>query len=365
VKIAIDARESGTSTGRYIDNLIANLHKLSPEFEILLLVKPSRVKYLEGIAPKFQIIESSFKEFTFSEQLSFWRQIKKLNPDLVHFGMIQQPILYKGKTITTVHDLTTARFRNPSKNWLVFTLKQQVYRWVIKVVAHKSSSIITPSNFVKKDLAKFARINKNKIFVTYEAGEEFGVKPRPIPQLEGKDFIMFNGRPLPHKNLRRLIEAFKPLHEKYPDLLLAIIGKKDASYGSYIELVNKLGLKSCVIFTDFVPDAQLEWAMKNTKAYIWASLSEGFGLPGLEAMCYGAPLVSSNATCMPEIYGDAAHYFDPHDIDDMAAKIDEVLSSEGLRKELIQKGKEQLKKYSWEKMARETLEIYKKTLNKN
>jgi glycosyltransferase involved in cell wall biosynthesis len=283
----------------------------------------------------------------------------------VHFGKTEQPILYRGKTITTIHDLTTARFRNPTKNFLIFTIKQLVYKAVIRAVAKKSAAIIVPSNFVKQDLANYTHANKDKIIVTYEAGERLGEKAEPIPELAGKDFIMFNGRPQPHKNLRRLIEAFKTLQEKYPELLLAIIGKKDASYESYVELVGRLELKNFVIFTDYVPDGQLEWAMKHTKAYIYPSLSEGFGLPGLEAMLYGAPLVSSKATCLPEVYGNAAHYFDPTNVADMASKIDEVLSSPKLQKELVQRGKEQIKKYSWEKMARETLEIYKKILNKN
>jgi glycosyltransferase involved in cell wall biosynthesis len=364
-RIIIDARESGTSTGRYIDNLVKNLSGLNPDFEIILLAKPHRVAHFEEIAPNFKVIETPYKEFTFGEQLGYLRQLKKLRADLVHFGKTEQPILYRGKTITTIHDLTTARFRNPTKNFLIFTIKQLVYKAVIRAVAKKSAAIIVPSNFVKQDLANYTHANKDKIIVTYEAGERLGEKAEPIPELAGKDFIMFNGRPQPHKNLRRLIEAFKSLHEKYPELLLAIIGKKDASYESYVELVNSLGLKNFVIFTDYVPDAQLEWAMKHTKAYIYPSLSEGFGLPGLEAMLYGAPLVSSKATCLPEVYGNAAHYFDPTNVADMASKIDEVLSSPKLQKELVQRGKEQVKKYSWAKMAAQTLDIYESILNKN
>jgi glycosyltransferase involved in cell wall biosynthesis len=364
-RIVIDARESGTSTGRYIDNLVKNLATLGPDFEIILLAKPHRVAHFKEITPGFKVIKTPYKEFTFAEQLGYWRQLKKLKADLVHFGKTEQPILYKGKTVTTVHDLTTARFRNPTKNFLVFTIKQLIYKVVVRLVAKKSAAIIVPSNFVKNDLANYAHINKDKIIVTYEAGEWLGEKAEPIPKLLGKDFIMFNGRPQPHKNLRRLIEAFKALHEKYPNLLLAIIGKKDASFESYLDLVNKLHLNNHVVFTDYVPDGQLEWAMKNTKAYIYPSLSEGFGLPGLEAMHYGAPLVSSNATCLPEIYGDAANYFDPTDVNDMAAKIDEVLTDQRLAEKLIKNGKEQVKKYSWGKMARETLEVYKKILNKN
>jgi glycosyltransferase involved in cell wall biosynthesis len=176
---------------------------------------------------------------------------------------------------------------------------------------------------------------------------------------------MFTGRPLPHKNLYRLIEAFANLSEKHPDLILAIIGKKDASFDSYISFMEKLGVSNSVVFTDYVPDGQLKWALGHTKAYIFPSLSEGFGLPGLEAMHYGAPVVSSSATCLPEVYENAAHYFDPTDVNDITSKINDVLSSEKLRKDLIKKGKIQVNKYSWKDMAEQTLAVYKKVLSEN
>src|SRR3989344_8089262 len=122
-KIVIDARESGTSTGRYVDKLIEYLAKLKPHYEIIVLTKSPRMQYIKSIAPNFKIVESNFKEFTFAEQVGFLRQLNGLKADLVHFGMIQQPILYRGKSVATIHDLTTARFNNPTKNWLVFWFK--------------------------------------------------------------------------------------------------------------------------------------------------------------------------------------------------------------------------------------------------
>lgn len=363
-KIVIDARESGTSTGRYIDMLIENLHELKPAFDIVILTKAHRIEHFNKVAPKFTIVKSRYKEFGFGEQLGLAWQLYRLKPDLVHFGMVQQPVLYMGRSVTTIHDLTTTRFRNPSKNRVIFWIKQQVYKWVIRVSLRKAVHVITPTEYVKDDVAKFAHINSRKITATYEAADIFDQKPEAIPGLEEKDFIMFNGRPLPHKNLRRLIRSFTLVKEKYPNLLLVIIGKKDASYKSYISLVKELELEESVIFTDFVPDGQLRWAMEHTKAYVYPSLSEGFGLPGLEAMLYGAPLISSNATCLPEVYGDAAEYIDPYSEEDMAKKIKKVLASEKRRKELIAAGKKQVKKYSWKKMAAQTLTVYQEALQK-
>lgn len=361
-KIVIDARESGTSTGRYIDKLIEHLHTLKPKYEVVILTKSSRLEFMQKIAPKFTAVKSDYKEFGFAEQTGLMWQLYHLNPDLVHFSMTQQPVLYLGRSVTTVHDLTTVRFVNPTKNKLVFKVKQLVYKGVIHVVARKSVRLITPTQYVKDDLARYTNTNSRKIVVTHEAADELASKASPIPELVGKDFIMFNGRPHPHKNLRRLIRSFVQVHEKFPDLLLVIAGKKDASHRSYAALVKKLNLGESVVFTDFIPDDQLRWAHENAKAYVCASLSEGFFLPALEAMMYDNPLISSNATCLPEVCGDAAEYFDPLNIDDMAKKIIKVLSSEKRQKELVVAGRKQLKKYSWRKMAEETLAVYEDVL---
>jgi glycosyltransferase involved in cell wall biosynthesis len=362
-KIVIDARESGTSTGRYVDKLIENLAELSIPYKVMVLTKNRRVDYIKKIAPKFEVLVADYKEFTFAEQIGLLRRIKHLNADLVHFGMIQQPVLYRGKTVTTIHDLTTARFRNPAKNWLVFTLKQMVYKRVIKIVAKKSTAIITPTDFTKDDLARFADINNRKITATYEAADRISDKSEALENIsEADQFIMYVGRPQPHKNLDRLVQAFIKLKEKHPGLKLVLAGKKDRLYRRSEKYAKSHGA-SGIIFTDFVSEGQLKWLYEHANAYVFPSLSEGFGLPGLEAMMHGAPVVSSNSTCLPEVYGDAAHYFNPLDVNDMAEKIDEVLTNEKLRKELIEKGKSQVKKYSWKRMAEQTLEVYKKVLD--
>jgi glycosyltransferase involved in cell wall biosynthesis len=363
-RIAIDARElGGSGTGRYIERLLYYLQEYDKENDYFVLLKPSVFKIWAPACQNFTKVSCPHTEFTFAEQIGFLRQIRSLSLDLIHFPMVQQPVFYSGNTITTMNDLTTLRFRNPSKNYVVFSLKRWIYWWVNKKVAHKSNALIAYTNFVKNDVVRFAHVDKRKVSVIKLAAEDLRGAPQPIKKLVGENFIMFTGRPLPHKNLYHLIEAFTELRKKYPDLMLAIIGKKDASYNNYISFMKKLGVREGVVFTDYIPDAQLKWALSNTRAYIFPSLSEGFGLPGLEAMHYGAPLVSSNATCLPEVYGGAAHYFDPTDVNDMAAKIDEVLSDQELRKKLIEKGKIQVKKYSWARMAKETLEVYKKVLN--
>jgi len=274
--------------------------------------------------------------------------------------MVQQPLLCHRSIVTTMHDLTTVRFRNPSKNWLVFTVKQQVYKFVNFYIPHKSRRVIVPSNFVKIDVVRYAHVNPDKITVTYEAADKITDPVEPLSQLVDKQFIMYVGRPLPHKNLERLVEAFAGLYEKYPNLQLALVGKTDALYERLKARAKTMDRKN-IIFTGFVTDGQLRWLYEHCEAYVFPSLSEGFGLPGLEAMIAGAPVVSSNATCLPEIYGDAAYYFDPLNISDITRALNDVLSSQQLRQKLIAAGSKRAAEFSWRKMAEQTLDIYQST----
>jgi glycosyltransferase involved in cell wall biosynthesis len=363
MKVVIDARESGTSTGRYVDKLIEYLHLLKPDFDIVVLAKSHRVGYINQVAPKFKVVESNFKEFTFSEQIGFLRQINGLRADLVHFTMVQQPIRYRGRVVTTIADLTTARFRNPTKNWLIFTIKQLVYRWVIKRVAAKSARIIAISRFAKRDIVQFSGVPFKKIAVTYPAADKIMEEALPMAELKGKRFLLYVGRAQPHKNLERLIEAYRLVKGSQPDLLLVIAGKMDANHQLLQKYVDKRQVHG-VVFTDFVEDASLRWLYEQAVAYVFPSLSEGFGLPGLEAMLYDLPVISSNATCLPEIYKDGALFFDPLDVDDMAAKIKLVVNDPQLAKNLAWKAGAVVKQYSWRHMVEQTLSVYTKILNK-
>lgn len=361
MKIVIDARESGSSTGRYIDKLIKYLQKTDKTNEYYLLLKSGRAKAYEDADINFHVVQCDIKEFTFAEQFQLKKLIEDLRPDLVHFGMVQQPVLYRGEVVTTMHDLTTLRFTNKSKNAVVFKIKQFVYKYVNKIVAKKSRVIITPSEFVKNDIVEFAKINPDKITVTPEAADRILEKPEPVQELIDKKYIMYVGRHQSHKNLEQLIKAHQKLLAINPDLFLAVAGKKDRVTKILEKNIDSKGYRN-ILFTGFVSEGQLRWMYENCEAYVFPSLSEGFGLPGIEAMIHGAPVVSSNATCLPEIYGDAAEYFNPLDTDDMVKKIGRVIASDELRKKLVKKGRIQASKYSWERMAEQTLAVYDKVL---
>jgi glycosyltransferase involved in cell wall biosynthesis len=362
-RIVIDARESGTSTGRYIDKLIEYLHQLKPTDEIIVLTHEHRQNFFRQVAPNFRIVISAYKEFTLDEQLGLAWQLYRLRADLVHFGMTQQPLLYWKKSITTMHDITMVRFKDPTKNDLVFTLKQWVYRLVIWWAAHKSKRVIVPTEFVKNDIVAFAHAKAAKFVVTYESADKIADSPAPVDDLDKHPFILYVGRPAPHKNLDRLVEAFAKLKKNQPKLKLVLAGRYDARYKLLADRVKKYAVPD-VVFTDFVTDGGLRWLYEHASAYVFPSLSEGFGLPGLEAMQYGLPVVSSNATCLPEVYKDAVLYFDPLDTDDMASKLNQVLTDQALATKLENNSQALLHQYSWAKMAKQTLQEYVAVLYK-
>lgn len=373
-RIVVDARESGTSTGRYVDKLIEHMQKIDKTNDYQILYKTGRLGLLKS--PNFHEVVCDVKEFTFAEQTKLHKQIKGLKPDLAHFPIVQQPLMYRKPAVTSMLDLTTTRFKNPAKNSLVFTTKQMVYKYLNRVVAKRSNQIITISNYVRNELIKTYKLPPEKLTTTYCATDKIFEAPVPISGLQATDYILYVGRPQPHKNLSRLIEAFVLLQKKHPKLKLVLAGKKDVLFDHHEKRAIDLGLNpdpsttnnklqtknSSVIFTDFVSEGQLRWLYENCRAYVFPSLSEGFGLPGLEAMAHGAPVVSSSATCLPEVYGHAAHYFSPYSVKEMAEKIDDVLSNKTLRTKLIKNGYQQIKKYSWARMAKQTLEVYNKVL---
>lgn len=365
--IAVDARELSTTTGRYVERLLHYLQKIEKdqhERSYLVLLRPADMARWQPNNPRFQPISCPYREFSFGEQLGFTRQLSSLRPDLVHFAMPQQPLFYQGKTVTTVHDLTTTRFRNPAKNPVAFWVKQRVYIQLMKVVAKRSRRVLVPSEYVKYDLASFAGVARGQITVTPEAAERIRAKASPVKALKSAQFIVYVGRPQPHKNLRRLIDAFAQLQKTYPALHLALAGRSDKLYEMHAAYVRKRKVKN-VVFTGFVDEGELRWLYENCQAYVFPSLSEGFGLPGLEAMAHGAPVVSSNATCLPEVYSTAAHYFDPTSPEAIAVAINEVLARPSLRNQLIEAGLARAKEFSWERMARQTLDVYKLALEKD
>ena len=359
--IAIDARIINSSTGTYVERLLTYLQDIDTVNQYSIIVPTKDKDYWTPKSPNFKVITTDFKNYSLSEQIGFKKFLDKLAPDLVHFCMPQQPVFYRGKHVTTFHDLTLLNTYNSDKNWLIYRTKQLIGRFVFKSVAKSSQHIITPTEFTKNELIKFSDITPEKITVTYEAADIFIDKLAPYEQ-PFKEFIIYVGQQSDYKNIRRLGDAHQKLLLTHPDLGLILVGNKNASAMQNEKYFTNKGYNN-ILFTGFLPNEQRDWLYTNARDYIFPSLMEGFGLPGLEAMGYGAPVISSNTTCLPEVYGDAAYYFNPTDINDMTRAINDVLTDDNLRNNLIKKGHEQIKKYSWQRMAQQTYDVYMNVLS--
>jgi len=358
--IAIDARIISSTTGRYVERLLTYLQEVDHTNTYTVLVRSKDETYWTPTNKNFSVVIADFDNYSVAEQFGFKKLLKTLKPDLVHFCMPQQPIWYKGKKVTTFHDLTLVKTYNSDKNWLIFHAKQFVGKFVFKMVARESDHIIAISEFTKKELQAFTPIPDEKISVIYES-TDVALGASKTYKLPYKNYLLYVGQQSDYKNIKRLGDAHQKLLKTYPDLGLVLVGKKNASILSNEEYFTSKQYKN-ILFTDFVEDDELNWLYSHATAYVFPSLMEGFGLPGLEAMGHGTPVISSNATCLPEIYGNAAHYFDPTSTDDIARAITEVLGNNKLQRELSKSGYEQIKKYSWKKMAEQTYAVYEDVL---
>lgn len=359
--IAIDARVINSGTGTYVVKLLEYLQKIDDQNHYSVLVPTKDLDYWQPTAPNFEVIPADFSNYSLAEQFGFRKFLDRLAPDLVHFCMPQQPIWYRGRRITTVHDMTLLRTYNSDKSWLVFHLKQLVGRYVWRRVARISDHVIAISENTKREYQEFTRIPDDKISVIYESGEKLASQLTPYPVPFDK-YLIYVGQQPDYKNLRRLAAAHQKLLANYPDLGLVFVGRLGADTIRNRDYFERQSYQN-IHFTDYLPDDQRDWLLTHASAYVFPSLMEGFGLPPLEAMSYGTtPVVSSNASVMPEILGDAAYYFDPLDVDDMANKINDVLSNDQLKNDLVAKGLKQVKKYSWRRMAEQTHAEYIKIL---
>lgn len=364
MKIVIDARIIASSTGRYVERLLTYLEKIDQDNTYVALIRSKDMEAWQPTSPNFSVVAADMADYSLAEQFALPRLIRSLDPDLVHFCMPQQPIIYRGKKVTTIHDLFQLSASNPTKNQLVYKFKQFVGWFVFKWVIRTNNHIITDSNYSKQDIERFSSNAIGKITTVYLSADKLTADKSVPYSLPSEQYILYVGQQSSHKNIRRLIEAHQRLVKSHPNLWLILVGKINAVAKLNKDWVEKNGYTN-VLFTGFVDDEQLAWLYEHALCYGFSSLMEGFGLPGLEAMQHGTPLVSSNATCSPEIFGDAAVYFNPEDVEDMANKLGSVIDNEILREELREKGFEQVKKYSWEKMARETHAIYMKVLEKS
>lgn len=379
MKIGIDARFLGlehAGLGRYTTELIwhlLNLVSRSPEKKNIRFViftgnnpLPDKIQeILDKNVGLAKIVAVDASHYSWTEQTELPKILGEQNLDLVHFLHFNHPLFYKGKYVATIHDLTLEQFAQKKWPW-----QKWAYKLTLANAIKKSQKIITVSEFVKGEIIDRYRVSPKKIGVVYNGIDEKCcpiTNPRPLKKAMakygiGKPFILYVGQQRRHKNLLTLLEAFKMLDEKHEftdKYQLVFAGKKDPRFPELSERISRLKLSRKAIFTGFVTDQDLSALYNAATIFAFPSFSEGFGLPPLEAMACGTPVIASNATSLPEILGTAAAYFRPDNILDLYQTLTKVLTDGRLRQQMAAAGTKQAAKYSWQKTAEQTLAIYK------
>jgi len=409
-KILIDGRFIGVgdSMSRYVLGFLSHL-PVDSDLEFTLLVRPQGKKIAEQflgspssvnrnpengrrITDNLSIDVLDIPHYSLKEQTTLLRYLNREKFDLVHFIQFNHPILYRGKFVVTVHDLTLfGHLYRKNK------VKGAAFQQVMKSAVNNSAKVIAISNATKQAIVDNYGIDSKKIAVTYLAVDEkynTGIrnKVEGIRLAKSKykitgDYILYTGMWKRHKNIIRMLKAFEqysltvnrsPFSNSKSDngqrntgngLQLVLAGKIDQNEPEVIDEIKRINTvlsdngqrkteNAAILAVGFVDEADLPYLYSGALAYCIPSLSEGFGLPPLEAMACGTPVISSNVSAMPEILGDAPLYFDPYGIQEIEKTIKRIVIDEKLRVELSKKGIEQAAKYSWSKTAKETLKVY-------
>ncbi len=358
--IAIDGNEAnvnhqvGVST--YTLNLLRYFNKWSNNdlnFKIFLKDDPLPHLPKEKDYFHYQVVRGNFlwSQFFLPLTLNFER-----NTDVFFSPAHYVPRFCPTPLVVTIHDLSY--FYYPQE-----FLKKDLYKlqnWT-KYSVERAKKIIAVSKTTKKDLMKFYQIPDGKIEVIYNGYEKLtqnNVKRLALNVID-KKYLLYVGTLQPRKNIPLLIKAFSSFKKNHPDFKLVIVGKKGWLYDEIFNETKKLGLENDVIFTDYVTDDELGALYRGAFCLVMPSLYEGFGIPILEAMSFNCPVISSFSSSLPEVGDDACLYFDPKSEADLLDKLIILKGNENLRKELIKKGKERVKLFSWQTCAEKTLAIIK------
>lgn len=372
MKIGIDARflgPEGTGLGRYVGELISNLEELDDKNEYVIFLRKGNFDFFKPKHKNFKKALADVAWYSLKEQLVLPATFSSFRLDLLHVPHFNVPILYPGKLVVTIHDLIKSEFAGLSATTrlpLVYLLKHFGYEAVIRNATLRAQKIFVPSHSIADKLRTMFKVSEGKIVVTYEAASltssqfTVGSSQKILAKYKiKKPYILYVGNAYPYKNLDRLLGALKKIPGR---ISLVNPCSRSTFYDRLRQTAKDLGLENRVILPGYVPDEDLSVLYKESEAYVFPSLSEGFGIPGLDAMALGVPVVCSRIPTLQEIYDKAALYFDPVSPEDIAEKVNKVLLSGNLRSELISQGKERVRKYSWKKMSKETLSVYNSIL---
>ena len=372
--IAIDARRiRDFGIGTHIRSLVHALGAIDTENRYTLVSGPAEVRTLAGLPVNFHSAVYTRSDHDFLDHVMFPMYLRSLSADLVHIPLNRVPLLMVRPYVVTIHDMANLFYEEPTGGRM--TLRRYRFRRGLL----RAARVIAVSEATKRDVERLMGVPPSRIRRVYNAPDPgfvdmaSHVDPEEHRRILERyqinyPFLLYAGAIRRHKNVPRLIEAFAVArsqlaeHPLYKDLRLVIIGDTISQYPGVRQAVIKSRVEQVVRFLGFVPFETLRCFYASAAAFVFPSQYEGFGLPPLEAMACGTPVITSNVSSLPEVVGDAAVQVKPDNVFDIARGIRDVLLDEGLRTELIRRGYEQAGRFSWERTARQVLEIYKEAV---
>jgi glycosyltransferase involved in cell wall biosynthesis len=369
--IVIDARRIRYfGIGTYIRSLVHALSTIDTTNQYTLVSAPANVLTLSGLPENFHSAVYARSDHSFFDHLAFPVFLRGLSPDLVHIPLNRVPLLMVKPYVVTIHDMANLLFEEEYS-----TIRMQLRRFRFKRGLVRANRVIAVSESTKRDVENMLGVPTERICRVYNAPDPGFFQRATNPgQEQGRimeryqinyPFLLYTGNIRRHKNVPRLVEAFAVVrdqlasHPVYKDLRLVIIGDTISEHPAVRQAVIKSRVENVVRFLGFVPFDTLRCFYESAAGFVFPSRYEGFGLPPLEAMACGTPVVTSNVSSLPEVVGDAAVLVNPENVFDIARGIRDVLLDEELRARLIRRGREQAARFSWSWTARQVLEIYK------
>ena len=368
MRIGIDARKlHDFGIGTYIRNLLRELAKMDHDTEYVILSRPDDDAAVRALGDNFRPVAETAGNYSFAEQIAIPWALRRERVDLFHAPHYVLPPLVQCPSVVTIHDCIHLMFPQylPNRWALAYA------RTSITLAAKRATRVLTVSESSKRDIQRFVDIPPGKVDVIYNSFDpRFGVEPdaetidrvRERYQLQS-EFVLYAGNVKPHKNLERLIEAFHIVRSRGLDQLkLVLIGDEISKYTALRRAVHQHQLHNYVRFLGYLPEETLAVMYRLAGVFVFPSLYEGFGLPPLEAMASGTPVVTSNVSSLPEVAGDAAVLVDPYSAEAIADGMYRVLTDNDLRSELRRRGPQRASQFSWEASVRRVREIYGQVL---
>ena len=364
MRIGIDVRKiRDFGVGTYVRNLVRYLARLDHENEYVLFCRPEDCSLSEPLGENFRAVAEPAPPYSMTEQFRIPFSLRRERIDLFHAPHYVLPLLTPCRSVVTIHDCIHLMFPQYLPNRLAYGYA----RASLWVATHRSSRILTVSEASKRDILRFFQVPSDKVTVIPNAiDERFGVVPtdeevvrvRERYQLSDR-FVLYAGNVKPHKNLERLIDAFFILRQEgFGNLKLLIIGSEISKYATLRRAVHRYHLHKHVRFLGFVPNETLAVLYRLADAFAFPSVYEGFGLPPLEAMASGTPVLTSNVSSLPEVVGDAAVLVNPYEPRAIADGLRRLLTDVALRQDLHERGVARARQFSWERSVSRIRDIY-------